>query len=89
MHKNVSVNYAVLVAEHRADRLQLEVVVRAVGEAHVGRRDGLEEGGFFARPSRPHLEDDVVELGEARRGRVAFQGQGIDQPRTFPSNCSP
>ena len=36
-----------LVAEHRADRLQLEVVVRAVGEALVGRRDGLEELSFL------------------------------------------
>ena len=68
------------VAEHRADRLQLEVVVRAVGEALVRRRDGLEELSFLRVRHGPVFEDDVVELAEAGRGRVAFQGQGVDQP---------
>ena len=70
-----------LVAEHRADRLQLEVVVRAVGESLVRGRDGLEEGGFLRVSHGLIFEDDVVELGEAGRRGIAFQGQGVDQPR--------
>jgi hypothetical protein len=68
------------VAEHRADRLQLEVVVRAVGEALVGRRDGLEELSFLRVRHGLVFQDDVVELAEAGRGRVACVESNFGRP---------
>ena len=67
-------------AEHRADRLQLEVVVRAVGEALVRGGDGLEEGRLLLVRDRLIFEDDVVELREAGGGRVACVESNFGRP---------
>ena len=61
-----------LVAEHRADRLQLEVVVRAVGEALVRICHSLEELGLLRVRHSCIFQHNIVELREARRGRVAL-----------------